>query len=330
MDGYVVTLNITDTRFWFTVVVGVEVQDSPEPPVINDASFSIAEDDAGYAANVLLGRGASHAALHTRAHTRTHTHTVTQSVLFWRLHAVCLRGSCAVHCSRVRVCGRKAAFTVPPSAAAPCVAPHLPLTPLPPHPPRAVNASDPDFNTVLYYSIANRDGALNVNKQALLEISPVGDWTEVTLLASLRLDFEFQNVLRIQIIVADSLSVGKLEDTAVVSVNVLDVNDLAVVGAFREDGSGRPATDMATVGGEPFLVVGRNLGMTPDFLAANPTFVPPPPVVTYGGPNGTMYTAVNCSVAFGNTVVRGCGFCGWHAFTAGRFVFGVWCVLWRV
>jgi hypothetical protein len=87
------------------------------------------------------------------------------------------------------------------------------------------------------------------------------------------------------------------------TVNVTDVNDLAITGVFREGGDSVPATNMATEGGETFLVVGRNFGMTPDYQAANPAYVQAAPVVTYGGANGTQYTAINCTYAFGNTVV---------------------------
>ncbi len=78
-----------------------------------------------------------------------------------------------------------------------------------------MNASDPDFGTTLYYYII--ETATNINRQALLAITPVGAWTDVTLLPNLRLDYEYQPVVRIRVVVQDSLTSSKLEDDAYVS-----------------------------------------------------------------------------------------------------------------
>lgn len=83
------------------------------------------------------------------------------------------------------------------------------------------------------------------------------------------------------------------------------MNDLAITGVYREGGDSLPAKSMSTGGGEAFLIVGRNFGMTPEFQAANPAYTQAPPTVSYGGVDGNLYTARNCTYAFGNTVVRG-------------------------
>ncbi len=57
LNLHLLVLNITDTTFWFTVRVEVDVQDRPEPPSINDSSFAIAESDSGYPSNIVLGSG---------------------------------------------------------------------------------------------------------------------------------------------------------------------------------------------------------------------------------------------------------------------------------
>jgi hypothetical protein len=67
LNLYLLTLNITDTTFWFTVAVEVDVQDRPEPPTINDTSFSIAESDSGYPTEVLLGSGTYDSPSNTRS-----------------------------------------------------------------------------------------------------------------------------------------------------------------------------------------------------------------------------------------------------------------------
>ena len=186
-----------------------------------------------------------------------------------------------------------------------------------------MNSSDPDFNTTLHYVITvNKQ---NINRQNLvfldpLDVSPYvyGAWVSPELfasnlfvLANTALNYEELGNFTVVVSVHDNTDLTTaLYASGTMTVQVIDVNDMQVLSIVKEAGdNSAPAVGMATAGNQPFLVSGKNFGMTQAFLDTHPTYVQQPPVVTYGGPANNRYTAANCSYvrdgsALGNTVVR--------------------------
>ena len=54
---YLLTVNMTDTFFWFTVNVTVVVQHVNHPPTVVSSTYTVVENDQGYPGNVFIGIG---------------------------------------------------------------------------------------------------------------------------------------------------------------------------------------------------------------------------------------------------------------------------------
>ena len=120
------------------------------------------------------------------------------------------------------------------------------------------------------------------------------DEHQIVLLRASRPDFEDRQQATAEILVEDPTG---LLARCYVTVNITDINDLQVTGAFlQRAGAELPAVDMTTAGGETLIVHGTNFGFTGQWHSARPALARSVPIVTYGGVDGTKYTAHACYV----------------------------------